>query len=152
MNIIRSRKIIYAVIFSVLFIINFYCSHQKMHREWTSQNQKQRPYTKKSTQTMRTNIEYGKASFYAKKFHGRYTANGEIYDQNQLTAAHKTLPFGTICRVTNRSNGKSVVVRINDRGPFKKERIIDLSYKAMSLLKGVRQGVIDVKVEINIIH
>lgn len=72
----------------------------------------------------------GIASYYAKKFHGRRTASGEIFDMYKLTAAHRTLPFGTRVLVTNLTNGKSVVVKINDRGPFIKGRIIDLSYEA----------------------
>jgi rare lipoprotein A len=91
---------------------------------------------------------YGKASYYGPKFHGKKTANGEIFDQNKMTAAHKSLPFGTVCKVTNRSNRKSVIVRINDRGPFVKGRILDLSYQAMKMLGGLRSGVINVKIEI----
>jgi len=72
----------------------------------------------------------GIASYYGKKFHGRKTASGEIFDMYKLTAAHKTLPFGTRVLVTNIKNGRSVTVRINDRGPFMKGRIIDLSYEA----------------------
>jgi rare lipoprotein A len=95
-------------------------------------------------------IQYGKASFYGygDEFHGRKTASGEIFDRNKLTAAHPTLPFGTLCRVTSLSNGKSVVVRINDRGPLKGGRIIDLSYAAAKQIGSVRAGVVDVKVEV----
>ena len=76
----------------------------------------------------------GVASWYGGKFHGRQTANGERYNQNALTAAHRTLPFGTRVRVTNTANGDSVVVRINDRGPFVGGRVIDLSRAAASSL------------------
>jgi len=93
-------------------------------------------------------VEYGKASYYADKFQGKPTASGELYDRNKLTAAHKMLPFGTSCRVTNTANKKSVTVRINDRGPFVGGRIIDLSYQAMHLLDGLRAGEIDVMVEV----
>lgn len=79
----------------------------------------------------------GMASWYGPGFHGKYTASGEIYDQNDLTAAHPTLPMPSLVRVTNLSNGKSLIVRINDRGPFKSNRIIDLSKKAASEL-GIR--------------
>ncbi|WP_244545718.1 septal ring lytic transglycosylase RlpA family protein [Fodinibius roseus] len=75
-------------------------------------------------------IEEGMASWYGPKFQGRLTANGEQYDMDQLTAAHRTLPFNSIVRVQNLANGESVMVRINDRGPFAKNRIIDLSRKA----------------------
>jgi len=94
------------------------------------------------------NVELGKASYYADKFQGRSTASGELYDRNKLTAAHPKLPFGTRCRVTNLTNGKVVEVRINDRGPFSKSRIIDLSYRAAEQLDGIRAGVFDVKVEV----
>ena len=94
------------------------------------------------------NVLYGKASYYGPKFHGRKTANGEIFDQDKLTAAHKSLPFDTIIRVTNLSNKKQVTVRINDRGPFVGNRILDLSLGAARKLDGLRQGVMDVKIEI----
>lgn len=90
----------------------------------------------------------GKASFYADKFHGRETASGEKYDQFALTAAHLTLPFGTVVRVTNLWNGKSVVVTVNDRGPFSKGRIIDVSKQAAIELQMITAGVVDVKVEV----
>lgn len=90
----------------------------------------------------------GKASYYGGKFHGRVTASGEIYNQNDLTAAHKTLPFGTVVKVTNEYNGKSVELRINDRGPFVKGRIIDVSTKAAEILGMIAAGVVDVTVEV----
>lgn len=93
-------------------------------------------------------VYYGEASYYADKFHGRQTANGEIFDNGKMTAAHKTLPFGTKVRVTNVSNGKSVEVRINDRGPFVKGRIIDLSRAAAEELGMIHSGVAKVEVEI----
>lgn len=93
-------------------------------------------------------VQEGGASYYAHKFHGRQTASGEIYDENDMTAAHKTLAFGTTVRVTNLSNGKDVVVRINDRGPFVKGRIIDLSYKAAGKLDMISAGVIKARVEV----
>ncbi len=92
--------------------------------------------------------QLGKASYYADKFHGRKTASGELYDRDKMTAAHRTLPFGTMCRVTNLANAKSVEVRVNDRGPFSKGRVIDVSYRAMSLLDGIHAGLINVKVEV----
>lgn len=88
----------------------------------------------------------GKASFYADKYEGRKTANGEIFRQNQLTAAHKKLPFGTQVKVTNLANGKSVNVRINDRGPFVKGRIIDLSKSAAKEIDMIGAGVAKVKI------
>ena len=85
--------------------------------------------------------EQGGASWYARYFHGRRTANGERYDQNQLTAAHKTLPFGTVVRVRSEVNGKEVDVRINDRGPFVAGRVIDLSQAAAKALGMLQLGV-----------
>ena len=84
--------------------------------------------------------ERGVASWYGRKFHGRLTSNREVYDMHQMTAAHKTLPLPTYVRVTNLRNDKSVVVRVNDRGPFVHNRIIDLSYAAASKLDMIRDG------------
>jgi rare lipoprotein A len=90
----------------------------------------------------------GVASFYAEDFHGKLTSNGETYDMNGLTAAHRTFPFGTKVRVTNLENGKSVVVRINDRGPFKEGRIIDLSRGAAERIDLIPTGTARVKLEV----
>ncbi|MCP4587207.1 septal ring lytic transglycosylase RlpA family protein [Pseudoalteromonas sp.] len=92
-------------------------------------------------------IEKGKASYYADKYHGRTTASGEVFNQQALSATHQTLGFGSRVKVTNISNNKSVIVTINDRGPFIRGRIIDLSKKAFSQIASVKQGVIDVTVE-----
>lgn len=92
--------------------------------------------------------EVGGASYYADKYHGRTTASGEKFNQNAMTAAHKRLPFGTRVRVTNLDNGKSIVVRINDRGPFVRGRVIDLSKAAFQRIASTRVGVVDVKVEV----
>lgn len=82
----------------------------------------------------------GTASYYGRRFHGRRTANGERFDMNALTAAHRTLPFGSMVRVTNPANGKSVTVRINDRGPFSRGRVIDVSRAAAEELGLIRRG------------
>ena len=89
----------------------------------------------------------GQASWYGKKFHGAKTANGEIYDMHQMTAAHPTLPLPSYAKVTNLVNGKSVIVRVNDRGPFLRGRIIDLSYAAAHQLDYIKTGRADVLVE-----
>jgi rare lipoprotein A len=81
-------------------------------------------------------------------FHGRQASNGEIYDMNKLTAAHRTLPFETVVRVTNEKNGKSTVVRITDRGPFVNNRIIDLSYAAAREIESIGPGVVPVHLEV----
>jgi len=92
--------------------------------------------------------EVGMASWYGPKFHGRSTANGERFDQNALTAAHRTLPLPSMVRVTNLENGRSIDLRVNDRGPFAKNRIIDVSKRAAELLGFRRQGKARVRVSI----
>ncbi len=94
------------------------------------------------------NVQRGLASWYGPEFHGKVTSNKELYDMYDLTAAHPTLPFGTYVKVTNLDNGRSVVVRINDRGPFVKGRIIDLSYAAAVQLGMSGPGVVPVVVEV----
>ncbi len=88
----------------------------------------------------------GQASYYGARHHGRKTASGEHFDQHALTAAHRSLPFGSRVQVTNLRNDKSVVVRINDRGPYAKGRIIDLSHQAAKRLDMLRDGVVPVRV------
>lgn len=89
----------------------------------------------------------GRASWYGGKFHGRKTASGERFDMNSLTAAHPSLPFNTYLRVTNKTNGKSVVVKVNDRGPFHGNRVLDLSYAAAKKIGLVSRGIANVTVE-----
>ena len=89
----------------------------------------------------------GRASWYGSAFHGRLTANGEIYDMTHLTAAHPTMPLPSYARVTNMYNGSSIIVRVNDRGPFERDRVIDLSQKAAEMLDYQHHGTADVKVE-----
>jgi rare lipoprotein A len=102
----------------------------------------------KNVKTSTKPYQVGPASWYGKQFDGRSTASGEAYDMFQLTAAHRNLPLGTRVKVTNLSNGESVVVRINDRGPVPATRIIDLSYAAAELLhlraKGIQRVRLDV--------
>ena len=90
-------------------------------------------------------IGEGRASWYGPEFHGKRTANGETYNMNQLTAAHRTLPFNTRVRVDNLENGQSVIVRINDRGPYIGNRIIDLSREAATQLGMIRNGTANVR-------
>ena len=92
-------------------------------------------------------VQTGKASYYHDRFNGRKTSNGEIYDRNDFTAAHRTIPFGTIVMVTNRKTNEAVIVRINDRGPFKRSRVIDLSYSAAKKIDMVPFGVIPVRLQ-----
>jgi rare lipoprotein A len=93
-------------------------------------------------------IATGKASWYGEPHHGRKTANGEVFDMNALTAAHPTLPLGTHLLVTNLANGRSVEVRVNDRGPVAPDRVIDLSYAAARALGVVADGVFRVRIAV----
>ncbi|MDT3697446.1 MAG: septal ring lytic transglycosylase RlpA family protein [Ignavibacterium sp.] len=111
-------------------------------------------YTKSSEDNNRNEIygyleiQTGTASFYADEFNGKKTASGEIYNMNELTAAHPSYPFNTIVIVTNLKNNKSVKVRINDRMPSFKNRIIDLSLKAAEKINMIRDGIQEVKIEV----
>lgn len=106
-------------------------------------------FTLSSCATTRgTVIDNGVASWYGPDFHGKPTANGETYNQNEMTAAHRTLPFNTVVRVTNLDNGKSVDVRINDRGPYAHNRIIDLSYAAARKVDMIGPGTARVRLQL----
>jgi rare lipoprotein A len=94
------------------------------------------------------NGQIGMASYYARSFQGRKTASGERYDMNHFTAAHRTYPFGTALRITHLGNGRNVVVRVNDRGPFARGRIIDLSLAAARRLDMIRSGTARVSIEL----
>ena len=132
---------------TITLIMILGCSYPNVSRDRFSRGTQSQP-RKPSHEKSKDSILYGKASYYGPKFHGRKTANGEVFNQYDLTAAHKTLPFGTVCKVINLDNGKSVIVRINDRGPFIKGRILDLSYGAAKRIDGVIAGVMNVKIEI----
>ena len=90
----------------------------------------------------------GWASYYSNDFHNRKTSSGELYDKDKLSAAHRDLPFGTKLKVTNLKNGKSVVVVVNDRGPFVANRIIDLSYRAAREIDMIKDGIAEVEIEV----
>ena len=130
---IRSAKKILPVIFLSIFIVQYSCAPKK-HLQYSRHPEQE--------------IETGIASWYGPDFHGKRTANGEIYNMHGMTAAHKTLPLGTHVLVTNLENRRSVEVRINDRGPFIKGRIIDLSYAAAQSVDMVGSGTAMVKVEV----
>ena len=106
---------------------------------------KTRARTKVST---RCAFQVGMSSYYAHKFHGRPTASGEIFDMNGISAAHRELPLGTVIRVTHLDNGRSIVLKVNDRGPFIKGRILDLSLGAARKLDMLEQGVARVRIDI----
>ena len=95
-----------------------------------------------------THYQSGVASFYSKSLNGSKTSNGERHVSTAMVAAHKSLPFGTKVKVTNLNNGKSVIVRINDRGPFVKGRVIDLSYAAFSQIESPGKGVTKVELQV----
>ncbi len=130
---IRFRKVIRATCYLFIIILQISCSNIVQNRP----DQKLGGYR-----------EFGKASYYAMKYQSSKTASGERFNQHALTAAHKELPFGTRVLVTNVKNGKSIEVKINDRGPFVNGRIIDLSRSAFSKIGDLNLGVIDVKIEI----
>ncbi len=122
--------------------------HYEPYREFNS-----RPYTVlgKRYYPMTSGkgfVQQGVASWYGQKFHGHLTSIGEVYDMYGMTAAHKTLPLPSFVKVTNVSNGKSVIVRVNDRGPFHDDRIIDLSFAAAKKLDYLKTGTAEVKVEV----
>ena len=100
-----------------------------------------------NVQCLAQDVQQGKASFYAQKFHGRKTASGERLHKDSLTCAHRSYPFGTLLRVYNPANGKSVLVRVTDRGPFVRGRIIDLSWRAAKELDIISKGVAVVTVQ-----
>jgi len=127
------REITHLVLIGIIIVMVSACAHQGIRqggRYTTGQRQ------------------IGMASWYGKDFHGRPTSSGEIYDMNRLTAAHKTLPLGTEIRVEHLKNGRSVRVKVNDRGPFVGDRILDLSYAAAKELHAVEEGVFQVEIEI----
>jgi len=117
----------------------------------TTRYSKTNEYSEKDNRINSSNVlevETGTASFYADEFNGKKTANGEIYDMNDLTAAHSSYPFNTVVKVTNLSNGNSVEVRINDRMPQFKGRIIDLSLAAAKKIEMISSGIQEVKLEV----
>ena len=93
-------------------------------------------------------VFYGISSYYGQKFHGKLTANGEVFDMYGLTAAHKTLPLNTIIRVANKANDNSLILRVNDRGPYVGNRILDCSYGAALKLDFLNQGTAEIKIEV----
>lgn len=134
------RSIKYFLISAVLF---FYACSSSIRYTSTEKNEINRSESKYLTES-----QTGVASYYADEFNGKKTASGEIYNMNKLTAAHPSYPFGTIVKVTNLKNGKIVVVRINDRMPDFKNRIIDLSYEAAKQINMINEGIQEVELEV----
>lgn len=119
----------------------------KVHNKKHTYQIKGKTYTSLSREASRHFSQVGVASYYGTQFHGKKTANGEIFNKNAYTAAHKTLALGTYVLVTNLRNGRKVVVRINDRGPFSQNRIIDLSAGAAKEIGMYHSGLSQVKIE-----
>ncbi len=140
----------------VAFIMVTGCSSSDLQNDKKVNVETKRPvlivkpveYTKENKSHKENKVIYGKASYYANMFQGRKTANGQRFDQGKFTAAHRTLAFGTKVKVTNMSNNKSVIVTVNDRGPFVRGRMIDLSSSAFKAIGNTRSGVLKVKMEI----
>lgn len=153
--------------FTVLFLslILFCCSgvHQKSNKKYSNKKADEidgnyqgqykigNPYKIKGItyypQDFEVYEEYGRASWYGDEFHGKKTANGEIYNMGEMTAAHRTLPLPSIVRVTNLDNNKSVILRVSDRGPYAKNRVIDVSESAAIKLGFKSRGTANVRVE-----
>jgi rare lipoprotein A len=134
----------YCLIFILLMVLIYGCSS-------TTRYSRANDYSEKNNENKNRNIlavETGTASFYADEFNGKNTANGEVYNMNDLTAAHPSYPFNTLVKVTNLSNNKSVEVRINDRMPDFKGRVIDLSYAAAKKIEMINAGIQEVKLEV----
>ena len=130
-----------------LCIIFADCTNSPRYGSSTGTKKKSNPRSLKTTKRV-PKVITGVSSFYGTDFHGKLTANGEVYDMYGLTAAHKTLPLNTIVRVTNLANNKSLILRINDRGPYVKGRILDCSYGAAKKLDFLLQGTTKVRIEI----
>ena len=135
------------VLFIIFTFILFSCTNSPRYGSSVSSKNKSKP---KSLKTMKRipKVITGISSYYGTDFHGKLTANGEVYDMYGLTAAHKTLPLNTIVRVTNLSNNKSLILRINDRGPYVKGRILDCSYGVAKKLGFIAQGTTKVRIEL----
>ena len=132
----------------ILFFIVFSCTPSPRYTPDKTKPIIKNPSKKTKKYDRSKKILKGISSYYGPKFHGKLTANGEVYDMYGLTAAHKTLPLNTIVRVTNLSNDKSLILRINDRGPYVGDRILDCSYGAAKKLDFVQSGTTDVRIEV----
>ena len=136
-------KITLILLFGILTFTTSASARDNNIRSYTDRGIKYYPrYVKKGT------IKYAKASWYGKPFHGRLTANGERYNMYNMTAAHRTYAMGTVLKVTSLKNWRSIIVRVNDRGPFYSSRAIDLSYGAAKKLGFVRKGIEKIKIEV----
>ena len=140
---------IYIALFLLFLYIVLSCAPHPRYTSVREPENAQRPYNEAEFENLSIlKTEYGIASYYGEKYHGRTTASGEVFDMNKVSAAHREHPFGTIARITNLKNNRKIVLRINDRGPFIEGRIIDLSYAAAKELDFIKEGIIEVKIEI----
>ena len=135
------------VLFIIFIFIQFSCTNSPRYGSSVPSKNKMSPQSFKTMKSV-PKVLTGVSSYYGTDFHGKLTANGEVYDMYGLTAAHKTLPLNTIVRVTNLANSKSLILRINDRGPYIKGRILDCSYGAAKKLDFLIQGTTKVKIEL----
>ena len=138
------------ILYCFIILILFSCVASP---RYSSSAHKNTPKKHNSTPLKKSTVKQGEvirgvSSWYGPNFHGKLTANGEVYDQYGVTAAHKTLPLGTVARVTNIDNGKNIILRINDRGPYVKNRILDCSMGAAKKLDFHEVGTANVKIEI----
>lgn len=132
-------------LFLVLYLFTTSCT---VSPRYGASNQVNNKKNIKNNRIKSNGVLRGVSSWYGPNFHGKLTANGEVFDQYGVTAAHKNLPLGTVARVTNIDNGKSVVLRINDRGPYVGNRILDCSYGAAKKLDFVNSGTTKVRIEV----
>jgi rare lipoprotein A len=144
LNWVKPFKKEYLILFLCTHIFLISCSNSPRY----SHHKKKPRIGKTKSFNKHQKIIYGISSYYGKDFHGKLTANGEVYDMYGLTAAHKTFPLNTIIRVTNQSNDKSLILRVNDRGPYVGNRILDCSYGAALKLDFIQQGTAEVKIEV----
>jgi len=138
-------------IFPLIILFLFGCSSNKIYQTSGGTKLGKRHYGKQKAEKKKSSLSVGKTvymttSYYGKKFHGKRTSSGELYDMNGFTCAHKTLSFGTKLKVINEANGKSVIVRVNDRGPFVAGRDLDLSFAAAKKIGLIGVGVKKLKV------
>jgi len=134
------------VLLMTIFVI-FSCTSSPRYSS-TSSSYNSNNKKSKTTKTNHKKEQIGVSSYYGTQFHGKLTANGEVFDMYGVTAAHKTLPLGTVARITNLENDKSIILRINDRGPYVGGRILDCSYGAALKLDFVTNGTAKVKIQI----
>ncbi len=142
----------YSIIFSIIIIFIEACTpaprYSSKSKNSNLSSSKISKKTKKKSFNKNKKTFKGVSSYYGPKFHGKLTANGEVYDMYGVTAAHKEIPLNTVARVTNLDNGKSLILRINDRGPYIDGRILDCSYGAAKKLDFLTQGTANVKIEV----